>query len=286
MKDAFEIKKEIEEVEKEIDGCGHLDAIKREKLLEKLDKLEKEYKAALEEMVERYAQEMKKRDEEYGKIDFNDLPLFLMNYCRSNIWNGKLTVALRTDDFGYGKWEEEVPKEWLDEAIASGDKKKALDKYFDVMGKLEELFSRLCYFSTDVSDYFPEQKIYIKLPEDEEIQKSIDESDLPCECSNIICMDYVVGQGSDFSIDLVDIDQWKKLLVEKQFFFEWEDAVKVSKMSGFEQAQWYCQKLLESEAAETIKENKDKVFFILGQASAKSGFTDKLNLRNYKEVLI
>lgn len=56
-------------------------------------------------------------------------------------------------------------------------------------------------------------------------------------------------------------------------------------MNTFEQAEWYYNYLIKSDFNFTLFViNKEKIFFLLGQASAKVGFVDKINFNNYKEV--
>ena len=63
----------------------------------------------------------------------------------------------------------------------------ALEKYFNVMGDLELLFSDLCYFHIDNSGSFPEQILYIRL-----------------KTEDVIEMHYLVGQGSEYYITLTE----------------------------------------------------------------------------------
>lgn len=282
MRNYFEICDELEKVNKEFNN--NEDSSKTDYYMNKIEELEKEQKQALKVMANEYAKKLKANDEAYKKIDFSKEPLFLMNYCRSAIWFGKLTRCLNTDDFGYGEWDKEIPSEWVKEAEEKGNKDSALQKYFNVMQTLEDLFSRLCYFHTDISERFPEQRLYIRLPVDKQIEKVCCETDLPCNCSDVIEMRYVVGQGSDFSIDLVDSEVLKK--ESNPFIIDWEDAIEVSKMNTFEQAEWYYNYLIKKDFDFTLFViNKEKIFFLLGQASAKVGFVDKINFNNYKEVL-
>ena len=109
------------------------------------------------------------------KIDYDGLPYWIMEYCAKNQKSGKLTCALYTDDFQYSDWQKILPPEWIDDAIKNGDVNMALEKYFNVMGDLEQLFSDLCYFHIDNSGTFPEQILYIRLKTGDVMNKEIKE---------------------------------------------------------------------------------------------------------------
>ena len=136
------------------------------------------------------------------KIDYDGLPYWIMEYCTKNQKSGKLTCALYTDDFQYSDWQKILPQEWIDDAIKNGDVNMALEKYFNVMGDLELLFSELCYFHIDNSGSFPEQILYIRL-----------------KTEDVIEMHYLVGQGSEFYITLTEE------VNNLPFIIDWNDAV-------------------------------------------------------------
>ena len=178
------------------------------------------------------------------KIDYNGLPYWIMEYCARMQKTGKLTCPLYTDDFQYGEWQKRLPKEWIDEAKKAGDVNKALEKYFNVMGDLEHLFSELSYFHIDVSKTLPEQVLYLRI-----------------RTGDVIEMHYLVGQGSEFYITLTEE------VNNLPFIIDWNDAVNLTKLTTFEQANWYYEKMLSianSQQTEFLLRNKDKIFFLLG----------------------
>ena len=173
------------------------------------------------------------------KIDYDGLPYWIMEYCAKKQKSGKLTCALYTDDFQYSDWQKILPPEWIDDAIINGDVNMALEKYFNIMGDLEQLFSDLCYFHIDNSGTFPEQILYIRL-----------------KTGDVIEMHYLIGQGSEFYITLTDEINNLPLIID------WDDAVKLSKLTTFEQAKWYYEKMLSianSQQKEFLLKNKDKM---------------------------
>jgi len=249
MSDYFEICNELEKINKEYDN--NTDFSKVEYYRKKIDELEKEKNAALDLLNQDILRKAEEKEEKFKKIDFSKEPYFLMNYCRDAIWYGKIDY-LNTDDISYGNLEKIIPTDW------------SLEKYFEVMQELEELFNHLSNFQIDTSDYFPEQKLYIRLPVDEQIEKDCGEFDLCCRCSNIIEMRYIIGQGSDFSIGLIASEK-----EFEEFTLDWKDAVKLSKMNSFEQAKWYVNYLFKTKKVDT-----DKLYFLLGQATTKIGFIE------------
>ena len=231
--------------------------------LERLKKLEEE---ALEWSADRIAEKVSKKEEKFMNSDFgkNSEPYKLLKwleYCADNDRN----TYLNTDDFGYGEhWKEEIPDWYLKEA--NGDKHKALEKYFDVMHELEELFNHLGYFTEDISDHFPEQRLIIRLG-----KYRYD-------------FDFIVGQGSDFSISVVE--KCKPELYEKnpiKFVLDYNTAVELSKLSAYEQAEYYVEHMLRGKVT---PENYGRVMFRLGQATAKVGFPDYLNKDNFDEKIM
>ena len=231
--------------------------------LERLRKLEEE---ALEWSADQIAEKVAKKEEKFMNSDFgkNSEPYKLLKwleYCADNDRN----TYLNTDDFGYGEhWKEEIPDWYLKEA--NGDEHKALEKYFDVMHELEELFNHLGYFTEDISDHFPEQRLIIRLG-----KYRYD-------------FDFIVGQGSDFSISVVE--KCKPELYEKnpiKFVLDYNTAVELSKLSACEQAKYYAEHMLRGKVT---LENYGRVMFSLGQATAKVGFPDYLNKDNFDEKIM
>ena len=231
--------------------------------LERLKKLEEE---ALEWSADQIAEKVAKKEEKFMNFDFgkNSEPYKLLKwleYCADNDRN----TYLNTDDFGYGEhWKEEIPDWYLKEA--NGDEHKALEKYFDVMHELEELFNHLGYFTEDISDHFPEQRLIIRLG-----KYRYD-------------FDFIVGQGSDFSISVVE--KCKPEFYEEnpiKFVLDYNTAVVLSKLSACKQAEYYAKHMLRGKVT---PENYGRVMFSLGQATAKVGFPDYLNKDNFDEKIM
>ena len=199
------------------------------------------------------------------QIDYNGLPYWIMEYCARMQKSGKLPCALFTDDFQYGEWGKILPEEWIDEAIKAGDINKALEKYFDVMGDLEHLFSCLCYFHIDVSKTLPEQILYLRI-----------------RTGDVIEMHYIVGQGSEFLITLAENTENLPLIID------WDEALKLSTLSSFGQAKWYYNDMFnkaDKEQKAFLEENKDKIFFLLGISVILYGFVDRINLNKLYDSL-
>lgn len=203
---------------------------------------------------------------EEKEIDYNGLPYWIMEYCAKKQKSGKLTCALYTDDFQYSDWQKILPPEWIDDAIKNGDVNMALEKYFNVMGDLEQLFSDLCYFHIDNSGTFPEQILYIRL-----------------KTGDVIEMHYLVGQGSEFYITLTDETNNLPLIIDL------DDAIKLTKLTTFEQAEWYYEKMLSNanpKQKDFLLDNKEKVFFLLGLSVIRYGFVERINLNKLEESFI
>ena len=231
--------------------------------LERLKKLEEE---ALEWSADQIAEKVAKKEEKFMNSNFgkDSEPYKLLKwleYCADNDRN----TYLNTDDFGYGEhWKEEIPDWYLKEA--NGDEHKALEKYFDVMHELEELFNHLGYFTEDISDHFPEQRLIIRLG-----KYRYD-------------FDFIVGQGSDFAISVVE--KCKPELYEKnpiKFVLDYNTAVELSKLSAYEQAKYYAEHMLRGKVT---PENYGRVMFRLGQATAKVGFPDYLDKDNFDKKIM
>jgi len=199
------------------------------------------------------------------QIDYNGLPYWIMEYCARMQKSGKLPCALFTDDFQYGEWGKILPEEWIDEAIKAGDINKALEKYFDVMGDLEHLFSCLCYFHIDVSKTLPEQILYLRI-----------------RTGDVIEMHYIVGQGSEFLITLAENSENLPLVID------WDEALKLSTLSSFDQAKWYYNDMFnkaDKKQKAFLEENKDKIFYLLGLSVIRYGFVDRINLNKLYDSL-
>lgn len=155
-----------------------------------------------------------------------------------------------TDDIQYGEWQKEIPDNW------------DLNRYFKAMGNLEEMFMHLSAFQTDVSDYFPEQRLIIQWP-----------------TGVYIAMRYVTGQGSDFSIWLPS----SKEIPVINFSLSWENAKKLCKMSDYEKVKWYIKELEKGE--NLSNEELNMLYFTLGKYNRGRSFYDVVNKKNIREVL-
>ena len=199
------------------------------------------------------------------KIDYNGLPYWIMEYCASMKKTGKLNCALYKDDFQYGEWQKRLPKEWIDEAKKAGDVNKALEKYFNVMGDLEHLFSELSYFHIDVSKTLPEQVLYLRI-----------------RTGDVIEMHYIVGQGGEFLITLAENTEDLPLIID------WDEAVRLASLSLFDKAKWYYNDMhnkADTEQKTFLEENKDKIFFLLGLSLIHYGFVDRISLNKLYDSL-
>lgn len=178
-------------------------------------------------------------------------------------------TCLNTDDFGYGEnWKEEIPAWYLKD---SKDDKELLQRYFAAMQDLEEVFNRLAHFSEDVTRHFTEQRLFIK------------------EGKYTYEFNYISGQGSDFSVSIVEKSN-PILYKEKpiQFVFpSFKKAVTISKRSTYGQAVYYARKLLNN-LADKVKDPSEyygSVMFLLGQATTRVGFLEQLNKDNFEEKM-
>lgn len=178
-------------------------------------------------------------------------------------------TCLNTDDFGYGEnWKEEIPAWYLKD---SKDDKELLQRYFAAMQDLEEVFNRLVYFNEDVTRHFPEQRLFIK------------------EGKYTYEFNYISGQGSDFSVSIVEKAN-PNLYKEKPIRFvfpSFKKAVTISKRSTYGQAVYYARDLLNN-LADRLKDPSEyygSVMFLLGQATARVGFLEQLNKDNFEEKM-
>lgn len=178
-------------------------------------------------------------------------------------------TCLNTDDFGYGEnWKEEIPAWYLKD---SKDDKELLQRYFAAMQDLEEVFNRLVYFNEDVTRHFTEQRLFIK------------------EGKYTYEFNYISGQGSDFSVSIVEKSN-PILYKEKPIRFvfpSFKKAVTISKRSTYGQAVYYARKLLNN-LADKVKDPSEyygSVMFLLGQATTRVGFLEQLNKDNFEEKM-
>jgi hypothetical protein len=110
-------------------------------------------------------------------------------------------------------------------------------------------------------------------------------------------MDLIIGQGSDFSISVVEGN--KPELYEEHpigFIIDWEDAIKVTKMSVYDQAAWYADNGIYairkdnfgniSKVNLVTSENREKVLSILDNTlKTNIGFYTCLNAENFDKVI-
>lgn len=231
---------------------------------EQLDELYKEK----EEEFEILKEEQKKLErEKFGKIDFKEA-FFLLDYCRKATIEGKLNKgALSTQDFAYGDWKSLLPQKWVNE------EKDPLQKYYNTMELLQSLFEKLKNFQIDDTRHFSSTKLYILLPNSNS------------DCSDIIRMSFMIGQGSDFWLDLVTTKEWEKKC-KTTFYLAWETALILAKKTNYEQAKFYYNWLVaSSDDRELLLNNREKAMFLLGSNYNKS-FPDILNFKNMKRKLV
>ena len=92
---------------------------------------------------------------------------------------------------------------------------------------------------------------------------------------DVIEMHYLVGQGSEFYITLTDDINNLPLIID------WDDAIKLTKLTTFEQAKWYYEKMLSNanpKQKDFLLDNKEKTFFLLGLSTSRYGFVERINL--------
>lgn len=178
-------------------------------------------------------------------------------------------TCLNTDDFGYGEnWKEEIPTWYLED---SKDDRELLQRYFAAMQDLEEIFNQLAHFNEDVTRHFPEQRLFIK------------------EGKYTYEFNYISGQGSDFSVSIVEKSN-PTFYREKPIRFvfpSFKKAVTISKRSVYGQAVFYARNLLNSVVGK-IKDPLSyfgKVMFLLGQSTTNAGFLEQINKDNFEEKM-
>jgi hypothetical protein len=95
----------------------------------------------------------------------------------------------------------------------------------------------------------------------------------------------MIGQGSDFWLDLVTVKEWEKKC-KTTFYLAWETALILAKKTNYEQAKFYYNWLVaSSDDRELILNNREKAMFLLGNNYNKS-FPDILNFKNMKRKLV
>lgn len=224
--------------------------------------------------ADQIAEKVAKKEKEYQAKDFGEESeaYGILKWLAKCADEGKNTL-LRTDDFGYGEhWKEEIPEWYLKD---SNDDKGLIQRYYAAMQDLEGIFNHLAYFTEDVTYHFPEQRLFIK------------------EGKYTYEFNYVVGQGSDFSVSVVEKanpDLYKERPI-KFIFPSFKEAVTISKRSTYGQAVYYARDLLNSLANSLTGKANDPIeyygstMFLLGQATAKVGFLEYLNKDNFEEKM-
>ena len=231
--------------------------------IDRVEKIQDEaYKWSAEQIAERVAEKEKK----YQAKDFGEKSeaYGILKWLAKCADEGKNTL-LRTDDFGYGdSWKEEIPEWYLKD---SKDDKELIQRYYAAMQDLEDVFNHLAYFTEDVTYYFPEQRLFVK------------------EGKYTYEFNYITGQGSDFSVSIVEkADQeFYKTKPIKFVFPSFKEAVTISKRSTYGQAVYYAKTLFEETTVNEV--TLKRVMFRLGQATAKVGFLESLNKDNLENVM-
>lgn len=200
----------------------------------RIEELEKERDSIYKEMADAIAEKVAKEEGQFQNTSFekDSDPYILME----SVATGQIK-AYNTDDFQYGDWQSLVPTGWN------------LDRYYDAMHSLQELFKHLGNFQVDVSYHFPEQQLYIRWNN-----------------GVVVTLDFIVGQGSDFSISLQSNREKPKF----EFVLDWEDALRLSKVNTWKKAMWYVRNVLvkDDEEFENLSEtDKSILMYRLGQLS-------------------
>lgn len=224
------------------------------------------YKWSAEQVAERVAEKEKK----YQAKDFGEKSeaYGILKWLAKCANEGKNTL-LRTDDFGYrDSWKEEIPEWYLKD---SNDDKELIQRYYAAMQDLEDVFNHLAYFTEDVTYYFPEQRLFVK------------------EGKYTYEFNYITGQGSDFSVSIVekaDQELYKTKPI-KFVFSSFKEAVTISKRSTYGQAVYYARGLLNNLTSK-VKDPSEyfgKIMFLLGQATAKVEFIEYVNKDNFEKKM-
>lgn len=235
-------------------------------LCNEIERVEEIEQKAYEYNAEQIAKKLEAKEKAYNAKSFGPESdaygiLKWLTQCADESKN----TFLRTDDFGYGEnWKKEIPEWYLKD---TDDDHKLLDRYYEAMGDLEELFHHLAYFTEDVSYHFPEQRLFIKFDK------------------YTFEFNYITGQGSDFSISVVEKarpEAYKEHPI--RLVIDYEKAVELSKASAYQQALYYANEVLEVPQEDLIT-TMFKTMFILGQATARVGFLDFLNKDNFDKRL-
>lgn len=283
MNDVFSITEKISKIEEKLKTATGLEKAKLEKRLQKLKVKENNM---TDKLVNDIASSWVTKEKIFKKRDYSEQSdsYYLIRYAVDKFLK-EGSAYFNTDDIQYGAWEDIVPEAWQESALRLvGDKKASLNKYFEVMEYLEDLFFHLAYFNEDISNYFPEERIIIKTPVIYNKQYLID-------------MTLLIGQDSDFSISVVEGN--KPELYEEHpigFIIDWEDAIKVAKMDAHDQAVWYADNGIYTIGKDNFgniskvnlvtPENREKVISILDSTlKTNISFYMRLNAKNFDDVI-
>ena len=283
MNDVFSITEKISKIEEKLKTATGLEKAKLEKRLQKLKVKENDMTNRL---VNDITSSWVTKEKAFKKRDYSKQSdsYYLIRYAVDKFLK-EGSAYFNTDDIQYGAWEDIVPEAWQESALRLvGDKRASLNKYFEVMEYLEDLFFHLAYFNEDISNYFPEERIIIKTPVIDNKQYLID-------------MTLVIGQGSDFSISVVEGNK-PELYKEHPigFIIDWEDAIKVAKMDEHDQAVWYADNGIYTIGKDNFgniskvnlvtPENREKVISILDNTlKTNISFYMRLNAKNFDDVI-
>ena len=252
----------------ELDNMNPHDPKRAQEILDELDKLEKEEDKALKKEAEKAVKRLKKQHEAFCKRNYKEgsEPYYLLKWF---VESGRPYIF--TDDVQYGDWEKDVPEKWL--KAATKDKNKALKKYFDVMGQIEELFNKVCYLQSSYDGHFPDHRLTVQFE------------------NTLITMRLIEGQGSDFQIWKADEARLQEEEDVPKIILSYEELLKISKLGLYDQTLWYkdflkdwYEKEKKSNPKKVPKEfNETLVMWILGTSCAGKGFIRALNETNFKE---
>lgn len=202
----------------------------------KIEKLENQKENLYKKMADAVAESFVKKEQAFREMSFekgSDAYILMERVATGQV------KSYNTDDFQYGDWQSVVPLGW------------DLDRYFEAMHELHELFNHLSNFQIDVSNHFPEQQLYVRW-----------ENDI------VVTMDFVIGQGSDFSLFL----QSAKDKPRFDFVLDYNDAIDLCKKNSWKQALWYLKQIIPEDTFEDDLSGYDLsiLMFRLGQFSANS----------------
>lgn len=270
-KDIFEIGEALKKLNEMCNG--EEDPEKVQWLCNEIDRVEEIQEKAYEWNADQIAKKVAEKEKIFEAKDFGpeSEAYGIIKWLTQCADEGRNTF-LRTDDFGYGEhWKEEIPDWYLKD---SNDDRELIQRYYAAMQDLEDIFSHLSYFHEDITHHFPEQRLFIK------------------EGKYTFEFNYITGQGSDFSVSVVEKanQNFYKEKPIKFVFPSFKKAVAISKRPTYGQAVYYARTILGEDNATVMKNWEEgiylsKIMFALGQATARVGFLEYLNKDNVKEVM-